>query len=102
MLMASRAKAPVLSASQPAAAPAPAPGEEEAAHKREADAMDDAPSAKRARAPCRSRRRPPTLCWRRWLRSTPSSRLPPTTRPCKVRSKQHQTFVLSPVWRSNT
>ena len=49
MLMASRAKAPVLSASQPAAAPAPAPGEEEAAHKREADAMDDAPSAKRAR-----------------------------------------------------
>ena len=48
MLMASRAKAPVLSASQPAATPVQAPGEEEAARKREADGID-APSAKRAR-----------------------------------------------------
>lgn len=48
MLMASRAKAPVLSASQPAAAAAPAAGEEEAARKRDAEAVDES-SRKRAR-----------------------------------------------------
>ena len=48
MLMASRAKAPALSATQPAATPVPASSEEEAARKREADALD-VPPAKRAR-----------------------------------------------------